>query len=516
MNPRPYQSDCVNAINSAFKEVTKTLAVVPTGGGKTCIFSWLAAANSGKTLILAHREELIDQAIKKLHAATGIKAEKEKAEAKASLDSQVVVGSIQTLTGDARLERWPANHFSLVIVDEAHHAVSGSYQKILKHFDGTAKVLGVTATPDRNDKKNLGSYFQSVAYEISLFDLINANYLSRIQVKSIPLAIDLNSVRSTMGDLNETDLGEALEPYLGEIAKSIAEHAAFRRVLAFLPLRATSRKFVAACEDAGLSAMHVDGESEDRAEILERFSRREFDVLSNAMLLTEGYDDPGIDCVVVLRPTRSRPLHCQMVGRGTRISPHKQNLLLLDFLWAHERHSLCRPAHLIASTDEEADAITELAQERSDAKAYGDELDLGALAGDAVAKREEALRKRLAEAAKKKAKFISAEEFAMKHDSFETAEFEPTMEWEMRPPTDKQLIYIKRAGIDPASVRGSVHASKLLSLHFRDQGVKLASPSAAAKIRAMPWIAEQAGITDMKTITAQQAGRFFATLKNSR
>ena len=401
---RPYQSDCIEKINSGWNDFSKQLAVLPTGAGKTILFSHLAAMNPGRSLILAHREELCDQAIKKLHAATGIGAEKEKAEARASKNAKVVVGSIQTLCGKSRLQDWPADHFSLVIVDEAHHAVSTSYQGILKHFDGHAKVLGVTATPDRNDKKNLGSYFQSVAYEISLFDLINANYLSRIQVKSIPLAIDLNNVRSTMGDLNETDLGEALEPYLGEIAKSIAEHAAFRRVLAFLPLRATSRKFVAACEDAGLSAMHVDGESEDRAEILERFSRREFDVLSNAMLLTEGYDDPGIDCVVVLRPTRSRPLHCQMVGRGTRISPHKQNLLLLDFLWAHERHSLCRPAHLIASTDEEADAITELAQERSDAKAYGDELDLGALAGDAVAKREEALRKRLAEAAKKKAK----------------------------------------------------------------------------------------------------------------
>ena len=231
MNLRPYQIDCVDAVHSALKEVDKTLVVVPTGGGKTVIFSKLAAANSGKTLILAHREELIDQAIKKLHAATGIKAEKEKAEARASKNAKVVVGSIQTLCGQSRLHDWSSDHFSLVIVDEAHHAVSSSYQSILKHFDGTAKVLGVTATPDRADKKNLGSYFQSVAYEISLFDLINANYLSRIQVKSIPLAIDLNSVRSTMGDLNETDLGEALEPYLGEIARAIADRHGARLVL---------------------------------------------------------------------------------------------------------------------------------------------------------------------------------------------------------------------------------------------------------------------------------------------
>jgi superfamily II DNA or RNA helicase len=511
MIARPYQSACVDAVINGWKEFRKQLVVVPTGGGKTIIFSWLAQREPGRTLILAHREELIDQAIAKLGAATGLQADKEKAEARAGMDAKVVVGSIQSLVGDARRQRWPANHFDLVIVDEAHHVPADSYRKVLSRFDAHSKVLGVTATPDRADKKNLGTYFENIPFEISLFDLINQGYLSRIQVKSVPLEIDLNAVRSTMGDLNETDLGAALEPYLDEIARSIADHASFRRILAFLPLRATSRKFVEACSKAGLSAEHIDGESPDRKEILTRFAAGKFEVLSNAMLLTEGFDDPGIDCVVVLRPTRSRPLYAQMVGRGTRLADHKENLLLLDFLWMHERHSISRPAHLIAGSDDEAESITSLVKERE--HAWGDELDLGTLAGDAVAKREEALRKKLEEQSKKKAKFISAEEFALNHGNMALAEYEPSMAYERQSVTPKQEMYLKRARIDPSTVRGRVHASRLLDIHFRNQNLTLAPESQARKIRQMPWIAEKAGITDFDNITTAQAGRFFAALR---
>ncbi len=515
MHLRPYQIEILDSIRKGWEQFTRQLVVSPTGSGKTICFSNLAAEFSReglKTLILVDQEELVWQAIDKLEKSTGLKAEAEKAEHRASLSATVVVATIQTMIG--RLDKWDKSHFGLVIADEADKSISDSWQTVLKHFN--AKVCGFTATPWRTDKRSLGVFYENVAKEIGLFDLINQGYLSPIQVKMLPIQIDLSGVGMKGGDFDANDLDDAIEPHLMKVAEAIEEYAIFRKTMVFLPLIKTSQKFVEICQSIGLDAEHIDGKSEDRAEKLERFAKRDFQIISNSALLTRGYDDPGIDCVVMLRPTKSTTLYSQCIGRGTRIAPHKENLLLLDFLFATQKHRLCRPAHLIASTDEEADAITELAQERSDAKAYGDELDLGALAGDAVAKREEALRKRLAEAAKKDAKFISAEEFAMKHDSFETAEFEPTMEWEMRPPTEKQMKYIKRAGIDPASVRGSVHASKLLSLHFRDQGVKLASPSAAAKIRAMPWIAEQAGISDMKTITAQQAGRFFATLKSSR
>ena len=236
---------------------------------------------------------------------------------------------------------------------------------------------------------------EAVAAEVKLLDLIQDGFLSGISIKSVPLQIDLTSVKSTAGDLDSGDLGCVLEPYLSQIAQAIQTHAPFRRVLAFLPLIATSRKFVEACRDIGLSAEHIDGFSPDRREILDRFNRWEFDVLSNAMLLTEGFDDPGIDCVVVLRPTRSRPLYAQMVGRGTRIAPHKDNLLLLDFLWMHERHSIAHPAHLIAGSEAEAEAMTELAQEKAGGGAGQDAIDLQGLASETQTKREEALRKQL-------------------------------------------------------------------------------------------------------------------------
>ncbi len=488
MTPRPYQSECVAAIQEAFKAFVRVLVVLPTGAGKTIIFSFIAqlwAARGERVLILAHREELIDQAIAKLKAATGIVAEKEKAEFNASLSAQVVVASVQTMI--RRLDKWPRDHFSLVICDEGHHSLSDSWQSVLRHFN--AQVLGVTATPDRGDKRNLGQFFETVAYEVSLFDLIERGYLSRITLKSIPLRIDLSKVRSSAGDYDAADLGSALEPYLDEIAVAIREQAAFRRTLAFLPLIATSQKFVAACRAAGLAAEHVDGESPDRKELLAGFARWDFDVLSNAMLLTEGYDDPGIDCIVNLRPTRSRPLYAQICGRGTRLAPGKENLLLLDFLWAHQRHALIRPAHLIAKDDFEADQITELA-ELSGKALPGDvaaelPLDLRELATEAQSQREEALRKKLKEHENKAAKVLSAEEFALRHNSMDAAEYVETMAWEKLPATEKQLKYLRRAKIDLTTVRGKGHASKLLGLYFDKKQPVLASAAQQALLRRM-------------------------------
>ena len=511
MDPRAYQINIIQAVERGWSEFRKLLVVAPTGSGKTIIFAHIASREPGRTLILAHREELIEQAIEKLHRATGITAQKEKAEAEASLSARVVVGSIQTLLRPARLSRWPSDHFDLVIVDEAHHALAASYMTVLNHFDGHARVLGVTATPDRGDKKNLGSYFNGVAAEVPLFGLIDDGYLSRIAVKAIPLQIDLSSVRQTAGDYSEADLGSALEPYLGEIAKAIKEHASFRRVLAFLPLIATSQKFVEACRAVGLAAEHVDGESPDRKDRLARFAACEFDVLSNAMLLTEGYDDPGIDCVVVLRPTRSRPLYAQMVGRGTRIHDCKDSLLLLDFLWHHQKHSLCRPASLIATTDAEAEAITKLAQDQaglpSDVAAQC-EMDLQKLAGTATEQREESLRKQLAEQSKKRGKTISAEEFALSHHSMETAEFEPSMKWESNEITEKQAKVLTRAKIDLETVRGRGHASRLIDLVLRNQKLVLASPAQQKLMARM-------GHPMADKATQEEARKFFATMRRA-
>lgn len=472
MNLRPYQLACVDATLAGFREFRKQLIVAPTGSGKTILFSAIAHRTIGRTLILAHREELIDQAITKIHAATGIFAQKEKAEFEASLSARVVVASVQTMM--RRLDKWPATHFELVVCDEAHHAISASWQKVLNHFTG-ANVLGVTATPDRGDKKNLGSYFEAIPFEITLFDLIRQGFLSPIKCKAIPLEIDLKGVKTVAGDYAADALGDRLAPYLRSIARAIRDNTDFRKTLVFLPLIATSQAFAAVCNEEGLRAAHIDGMSEDRRDILDRYARGEFDVLCNAMLLTEGYDDPQTDCVVILRPTKSRALYCQMVGRGTRVAPGKEDLLLLDFLWLHEAHSLIRPAHLIASNEEVAEAI----EKKIDDNARGggqQELDLEVLNNAAVAEREETLRKALEAKAKRKARVVDAVEFCLSIHAHAAADYAPTMPSEERPVTDRQAEYLSQCGIDMDSVKCRGHASKIIEAIIARQQLRLATP----------------------------------------
>lgn len=488
-------------IENGFREFERQLAVLPTGSGKTVIFAWLAERRlPGRTLILAHRDELIDQAISKIRMATGIAAEKEKAQFVAAPTASVVVASVQTMI--RRLHRWPSDHFSLVVADEAHHAISESWQTVLSHFK--AQVLGVTATPDRGDKRTLATYFENVAIDVPLVRLIKENYLCPITIKSVPLKIDLSSVHLQAGDFSDEELGHALEPYLLTIARSVRQHASFRKVLAFLPLIDTSLKFVAACNEVGLVAKHVSGESNDRKEALERFANGEFDLLSNAMLLTEGFDDPTIDCVLVLRCTKSRPLFAQMLGRGTRIHETKENLLVLDFLWLHEKHRIVHPGDLLAKDAEEADIITELA-----AKENGDGADLLDLAEAATEEREERLRDRLAALANRKAKFISAEEFCLQHHNVDAAYYQPTMAWESKPVTDAQAKYLQQANLDLETIQGRGHASVLLDMLFKDKDLELATPK-------QRWVMRQKGYPNASQATRAEARKFFAKLNAQR
>lgn len=341
MELRPYQQEARAAIENEWQRVDRTLLVLPTGCGKTIVFTAVAAdavRGGGRVLILAHRGELLDQAADKLSRATGLGCSVEKAE-QSCRDSwyRVTVGSVQTLMRETRLAVFPADYFSHIIVDEAHHVLSDGYQRVLEHFSG-AKVLGVTATPDRGDRRNLGAFFETLAYEYKLTSAIKDGFLCRISAQTIPLSLDLTGVGVQNGDFKAGELGTALDPYLGQIADEMAKTCAGRKTVVFLPLIATSRKFTRLLAERGMNAMEVNGESRDRAEVLAAFDAAgPGAVLCNSMLLTEGWDCPSVDCIVVLRPTKVRSLYCQMVGRGTRLSPEtgKQDLLLLDFLWAH-------------------------------------------------------------------------------------------------------------------------------------------------------------------------------------
>jgi superfamily II DNA or RNA helicase len=443
---RPYQQEAVAAIIRGFDEYDRQLAVKPTGSGKTVVVAKVSEHfQPGRTLFLAHREELLVQAKDKIFAATDIVAAIEAAGLVASLQAPIVVASVQTLMREPRRARFPANHFKLVVIDEAHHVLAESYQRTLAHFSGT-KALGVTATPDRGDKRALGDYFQNIAFEIGLVDLVKAGYLSRIQVRTIPLKIDLHGVRTTGGDYNANDLGNAIEPYLAQIAGTVAADFSHRKTLVFLPLCSLSERFAKLCRERGLPAEHVAGTSKDRAGALERFRSGEIKLLSNSMLYSEGFDEPSIDCVIPLRPTKSRNLFAQQVGRGTRIHPGKDHLLILDFLWQTHKHKLVRPASLVAEDEEEA---------------FGMDGD-GDLIENSGRYRQQILDKlsRELDANKKRqGQKFDLLEFAVAIGDLQIAEFQPTMRWHAEPVSQKQFEVLERSGINPNSVRGKGHAS---------------------------------------------------------
>lgn len=468
MNLRPYQQDCIDALTRGFEEGHgKLLVVIPTGGGKTVIFAKLAevfAKAGGRTLVLAHREELIQQAVEKIHKATGIIADVDMADRKARLSAQVVVASVQTMI--RRRAKYPADHFALVVVDEAHHIPADSYLNTLRCFDGHAKVVGVTATPDRGDKKNLGKYFDHVAFEIGLPDLVKAGFLSPIRVKTVPVQIDLSQVHKVAGDYDAADLGRAIEPALITLADAIVGEAWDRKIAIFLPLRKTSNTMATLLRERGIAAEHVDGESRDRAEILRRLNRGDTQVICNAMLLTEGWDEPSIDCVVNLRPTKVRALYSQIVGRGTRLYPGKDHLLLLDFLWQSEEHNLIKPCHLVAKSDEEARAITEALSPPGGPDEEQQEMDLLDVADDVEQQRLKKIKERLEANKGRKAGTYDAMEIMLALDEKWVAGWEPSSAWDELAPTPKQLQILGSAGFDASTITCRGYASALIDRIF--------------------------------------------------
>lgn len=478
MKLRDYQEEARTAIQGEWDEgVQKTLLVLPTGTGKTIVFSKVIedlVKKGERVLVLAHRGELLDQAADKLEQATGLKCATEKAEL-TSLGSwyRVVVGSVQTLMREKRLEKFDKDFFDTIIVDEAHRTIADSYLRVLNYFED-AKVLGVTATPDRGDMKNLGQFYESLAYEYTLPKAIKEGYLCPIKALTIPLELDLTNVGQSVGDFSVGDLGTALDPYLESIADEMAKNASDRKIVVFLPLVKTSQRFAETLNTKGFRAVELNGESKDRAEILEDFENDKYNVLCNSMLLTEGWDCPSVDCIVVLRPTRVRSLYSQMVGRGTRLFEGKTELLLLDFLWHTDRHELCHPAHLIAENDEVADAMTKQIEEA------GIPLDLEAVEEtaqeDVVAQREEALAEQLAQMRRRKRRLVDPLQFEMSIQGEDLSSFVPSFGWEMEAPSDSQVNALEKLGILPDEIDNAGKAQKVLDRLGQRQAEGLTTP----------------------------------------
>lgn len=502
---RPYQKQAVEAVEDEWRGgVRSTLVCQATGTGKTVVMAKVAqdaVLSGGRVLLLAHRGELLEQAADKFRRFAGLDCDVEKAErTSVGSDAQVVVASVQTLCKDARLDRFGAGDFTHVFIDECHHAAARSYMKVLEHFPD-AKVLGVTATADRADKKGLNGVFETIAFEYGMREAVGDGYLCPIVAKMVPLDIDIKGVRRSAGDYSAGDLGNALTPYLETIADEMEmECLGKRHTVVFLPTIETSVKFCRMLAERGFRAAEVNGKSEDRAEVIAAFERGELDVLCNAMLLTEGWDCPSVDCVVVLRPTQSRALYAQMVGRGTRLAPGKENLLLLDFLWQTERHSLCRPACLVSSTKDRADKVTEATKDGE-----VDLMEADEQAGrDVVREREEAMAARLEKLRRKRAKYVDPLLYASSTGMGDLFDYQPMMRWESERPTEKQLQTLDKAGIDTSAVKTRGMASKLIGTIVERTSAGLATARQVATLERNGW-RKEAGYPPASELTFDEA-----------
>jgi superfamily II DNA or RNA helicase len=510
---RDYQLDASQSILKTWQDYRTCIATMATGGGKT-----LVAAGTSKYLLdrgarilfLANRNELCAQPLAAF-AEQGMFAALEKAESRAPLTAKVVIGSVQSLTRKSRLERFPKDHFTHVWADEAHGAIAESWKRIFGHFD-SAKVCGITATSFRADGKLLSEIFEIEAYRKDLFDLVDSGYLvDPDHVEKLSTAVSLANVRIRRTpegrDFDAQDSADALAPYFLEIARELKERFSNRHILCFLPLVASSKKFVEACLSVGLNAVHVDGEDPERDQKLQAFREGKTTLLCNANLLHTGVDIPICDATLNLRPTKSKVLYTQIVGRSTRTAPGtidglntvperleaikrsaKPHSIIIDPLWLTLEHDLVNPAYLIASDEE-------MAEDMKKAINGKESYSLRETQRNIQAEREAAIRRRLEAAARFRAGMLSAEYFAAAVADHDLVNWTPVYAADKVRVSNFSKTLLSNAGIDPSTVQSEAHAKKIMLAIGKRRYRKLAE------------IRDLAGLTgdDIWTLTRAQA-----------
>lgn len=492
MELRPYQKEAVNSVFNEWQNHKSTLIVMPTGLGKTVVFSEITnklVKNNAKVLILAHREDLLIQAIDKL-SKFGINSSLEKAECHAVNTENVVVASVQTLGRSERLSEYPRDYFSYIIIDEAHHSVTQNYTNIIEYFC-LAKVLGVTATPNRSDMRALSNLYETVAFRMDIMEAINDGWLSTIKTRKCPVNIDLSSVRTSCGDFNAGDLENVLYPYLKKISDTINDYAKNRKILVFTPTISIAEKFSTILNQEGFKAAAISSKNtaKERDDIRQQLHDGDLNIVCNAMLWTEGFDEPSVDCIINLRATKSASLYTQIIGRGLRLYENKENLLILDFLWqsSNKKLDILSPQKLFFDQDD----IPYIEKHLKDGKEY-DLFEIGSIS------HEENLADKLQNAKKHFFKGIPIKELKepkMKYyynddqlDSiiiencefcnfiFHKNKFEwfPVIKWEVEPMTDKQKEYIKNIlGKEAKYIQYKGQANQIISEYAKrfDKGL---------------------------------------------
>lgn len=543
---RPYQKACQLAVRDGWKEVSRQLIVLAGGLGKTVLAAHIAKEeieNGGRVLFVAHTEELIDQAQDKFLRGAGVESDKEKADNHASPYASCVVASVQTLARVNRLTGFSDSHFTLIIIDEAHRGLSPSHLRVKNYFhfgadsliEGwvapepgflytpKAKVLGMTATASRGDKRSLGEFYQRVAFEYGLLEAVREGYLVRPIVKNIPLKIDMRGIkvsRTPQGsDLDATEVAHRIAPIVKEIAKALAPEIINLKLVVFMPSVETARMISDALASHGINANFVSGACPDRAEKVAAFrSAGPGSALVCAQLLAEGFDVDTISAVCVLRASKIWNFVIQCWVRGTRpltglidaletaeervaaiATSGKPCFYIFDFLWLADTHDLIQPCELVTQR-----------QEVKERMAGATDL----VAVEAVAQRD--FLKALEEAAKKnarrQARTLDPIAWAVSLGDAALATWEPETKWDSDPITPGQDDFMRRNGVDPANVKCKGLASKVINRLLTRIKLGLATPKQLS-------LMSQLGLDEQTcaTLTVQEAtATIDATLKAKR
>lgn len=472
---RWYQEEAVAAIVKSLETHPSTLLVLATGLGKTQVASSVADRflSKGKVLFLAHRKELVQQGADRLQLVTGEQVDIEMAEFWASNRAKIVSASLDSMRG--RLDRWAHDHFALVIFDEAHHVPAKSYRKVLDHF--SAPKLGMTATPDRGDKKALGRSFASVAYTYDIVDGIDQGYLVPIKGRSVRVdEIDLSHIGKTGGDLAVGELDDEMVKHIEGIVQKTLELEPGRTGIWFFPGVKSAELACERINALGHNCAFICGETpkEERDEIVRGFKNGTYTHLTNCQVATEGFDAPSADMVVIGRPTLSRALYAQMVGRGERVLPGvvdgihgeegaplrraavaasaKPNCAVIDFAGNAGKHTLVTPEDLLGGdySDEEVKLAKKLAKE--------------APGSDVIATLEAARKELKAMMARLQSKVKATVQDFSPFSILNMAPPDPAAERNREPMTPDQAGHLERLKVKPAQLEGlsKLEAQKLI------------------------------------------------------
>lgn len=522
---RDYQFRAKDALIFGWEEYNRLLIQMPTGSGK----GFWSAVMIGellpeRCLFLADADHLLDQIVAHIEERAGVIPAIEKARRKASLGAKVVVATVQSLTQKGRKERYPEDYFKYIFSDEQHRISSGK-AKIFDYFK-SAKICGMTATPWRSNMKDLSQWFDHVAFEMKPIDMVQQGYAPPLRVMTMPIEIDLDGVETkrTSGgkEYDEQQLSTTIEPYYEKICELLIEHASDRFTVVFLPLVESSKAFAEIARRSGIQAVHVDGSTPDRVEILERFRRGQIRMLCNAQVIETGVDIPRADCFVNLKVTKSTSSYIQRLGRVMRVLPgvidgindpeerkkriaasEKPDALVIDFLFQNDRLGVMHPGHIYAQDAKEAVLIYEKTKKIRTPE------ELLEIAQRVQQEREFQLVKKIEDAATKSGFNLDPRAWASMCGQKGLVSYEPIARWECQPPSDAQLIHLEKWGIDTTKVDSKGLAARLMDLAIHRFKFQLATPG---QLRALYRL--EAPIDPL--LTKQDASELIAQLKLAR